>query len=197
MTNDRLFEEPDGATPIGGVDTRGLRQNHILTRAELNAAEQDNILAGLTWTRRLRRPDYLTEAFVLRLHKEMFGEVWRWAGHLRTHETNLGVVPHLIRPRLRAALDDVRYWVDQKAYGIDETALRLHHILVSVHPFPNGNGRHTRLMADLLVQQLGAPPFSWGGDDIGTMGELRSRYIASLKAADAHDIGPLLAFGRS
>ncbi|MEO8883664.1 MAG: mobile mystery protein B [Devosia sp.] len=192
-----LFDQPEGATPLGLIEAAGLLQTWIVTREELNAAEQTNILAGLDWARRRRRRDYLTEAFVQQLHKAMFGDVWRWAGTLRTREVNIGVPPHLIRQHLRVALDDVRYWTEHQTYEVYETAARLHHRLVSVHPFPNGNGGHTRLMADLLVQQLGAEPFTWGRHDLGNAGETRTRYIASLKRADDHDLAPLLAFARS
>ena len=69
--------------------------------------------------------------------------------------------------------------------------------MVWIHPFPNGNGRHTRMMADLLAQQLGARPFSWGGRDLAEASAVRSKYLAALRRADKHDLAPLLAFARS
>lgn len=192
-----LFDEPQGATPLAQAEMAGLRQAWISTRQDLNAAEQANILSALDWVQRQRYPDYLTEPFVFRLHQAMFGDVWNWAGTVRSREVNIGVPPHLIRQRLRSTLDDVRYWVAHESFSADEIAVRLHHLLVSVHPFPNGNGRHTRLMADLLVEQLGQEPFSWGRGELGSPSATRARYIASLKHADAHDLGALLAFARS
>jgi hypothetical protein len=52
-------------------------------------------------------------------------------------------------------------------------------------------------MADLLLIQLGCERFTWGSANVRNSGEARKRYIDALKAADNHDIGPLLAFARS
>ena len=131
------------------------------------------------------------------LHRRMFGDVWRWAGKFRTSEHNLGIPFYEIPVALRQLLDDVKTWIEYKSYPPDEIAARLHHRLVQIHPFPNGNGRHSRLMADLLVMSLGGERFSWGSANLQAIGDLRGRYIAALKAADNHDIGPLLAFARS
>ena len=98
---------------------------------------------------------------------------------------------------LRELLDDVKAFTGEKTYSPDEIAVRLHHHLVHIHPFPNGNGRHSRLIADLLIMQLGGERFTWGSANLQDADEMRKRYIASLKAADNHDLGPLLAFARS
>jgi Fic-DOC domain mobile mystery protein B len=127
----------------------------------------------------------------------MFGKVWRWAGHYRKTEKNLGVDPWRIGAGCAELFDTVRYWIETATYDSDELAVRLHHQLVSIHPFPNGNGRHSRLMADLLVTAIGGRPFTWGGGSLGQDGDLRRRYIAALQQADVHDIGPLLDFARS
>ena len=127
----------------------------------------------------------------------MFGEVWSWAGTYRRTARNIGVEAYRIQIEMAAMFDDVRYWLEKDTYPPDETAVRLHHRLVFIHPFPNGNGRHARLMADLLSERLGGKPFSWGGGALVSVGELRSRYIAALRVADGHDIKPLLAFARS
>lgn len=123
--------------------------------------------------------------------------VWAWAGDFRLTERNIGIDPHRITVDLHTTLDDALYWIDNAIYAPDEIAARLHHRLVVIHPFPNGNGRVTRLMADLLVIRLGREPFTWGRARLTDAGETRSLYIAALKAADAHDLGPLLAFARS
>jgi Fic-DOC domain mobile mystery protein B len=194
-----LFEEPDAATPLTPPEREGLRQSWMTTRSDLNAAEQDNIVKGAAWARRGRRDAaaLLDDRFALELHKRMFRDVWKWAGAYRQTERNLGIEPYRIPIEVRALFDDVRYQIANNSYPPDEIAVRLHHRLVAIHPFPNGNGRHTRLLADLLIDKLGGQPFSWGGSALTDEGELRSRYIAALKAADDHDIAPLLAFARS
>jgi Fic-DOC domain mobile mystery protein B len=127
----------------------------------------------------------------------MFGDVWRWAGRFRKSERNLGIVFYEIPVALRQLLDDSRAWIEYKTYPADEVAVRFHHRLVLIHSFPNGNGRHARLMADLLVMRLGGERFSWGSANLRDAETVRRRYVAALQAADDHDIGPLLAFARS
>jgi len=194
-----LFQEPDDATSLQPHDREGLRQSWITSRRDLNQAEEANIAKGFAWAsgRRLKPDDILTSDFVRTLHKQMFGEVWSWAGDFRTGDVNIGVQPHRTPVDLPAMLDDVKYWVDHKTFSPDEIAVRLHHKLAEIHPFPNGNGRNARLMADLLIQQLGGKPFSWGGSSLKTIGELRKRYVEALKTADNHDINPLIEFARS
>lgn len=189
--------DPPGATPLGPEELAGLRQNWITTRAELDEAEQANILAGLVWARRTRRRSLLSEAFIKALHRSMFGEVWSWAGSYRRRATNIGVAPHQISVALREHLDTAQYWMDSRPFPPDEIAVMVHHRLVQIHPFPNGNGRHTRLMADLVAEQLGRPVFTWGRSSLLAAGPVRSTYIKALRAADNHDIAALLAFARS
>ena len=195
-----LFQEPDDATPLAPAERDGLKLTWITTRADLNAAEQDNIDAGAAWAFRSRRANILTVAFSIALHRQMFGQVWDWAGHYRTTERNIGIAPYRIGTETAQLFDDAAFWVANETYEPDELALRLHHRLVFVHPFPNGNGRHARMMADLLIRRLGAPPFSWGSnrDDgvIHDIGELRKRYVSALRAADGNDYEPLIAFAR-
>jgi Fic-DOC domain mobile mystery protein B len=195
-----LFQEPDGATNLSPEDRRGLLQTWIVNRAELNAAEKRNILGGTAWARRRRgsKPeDILTDRYTKALHKRMFGDVWNWAGKYRERESNIGIKPHLISTEVTALFNDVLHWLEHKTYEPDELAVRLHHRLVAIHPFTNGNGRHTRLMADLLVERLGREPFTWGRHSLTEVGELRTNYVTVLKAADNHAIEPLLKFARS
>ncbi len=195
-----LFREPEDATPLEAEEREQLLQSWITHRADLNRAEETNILDGAAWARgrRSRRPEAILEArFVILLHKRMFGDVWKWAGAWRTTARNIGVDAWRIGTDVAALLDDARYWIEHATFPHDELAVRLHHRLVAIHPFPNGNGRHSRLMADLLVERLGATPFTWGGRSLADPGDLRRCYIAALRAADDHDIGPLLAFARS
>jgi len=195
-----LFGGPEDATLLEAEEREQLLQSWITHRADLNRAEEANILDGAAWARgrRSRRPaDLLSTGFVTLLHKRMFGDVWKWAGTWRSTARNIGVDAWRIGTDVPALLGDARYWVEHRTYPPDELAVRLHHRLVAIHPFPNGNGRHSRLMADLLVERLGGTPFSWGGRSLTDTGDLRRRYIAALRAADNHDIGPLLTFARS
>src|SRR5947208_15544430 len=170
---------------------------HIAYRSELNEDEQENIARAQDWALGRRRRDLLSEKYIKDLHKRMLGDVWRWAGKFRTTERNLGIPYYEIPVALRQLLDDVKAWIELGSHPPDEIAVRFHHRLVQIHPFPNGNGRHARLMADLLVMQLGGEQFSWGSANLQDAGAVRQRYIAALQAADDHDIGPLLAFARS
>ena len=194
-----LFNEPDDATPLAPEEREGLRQAWITLRSERNAAEQDNIVNGATWARRPRqvRRELLNDGFARTVHQRMFGDVWSWAGTYRLTERNIGVEAHRIANDTIMMFDDMRYWRDNNTLPADELAVRLHHRLVYIHPFPNGNGRHARLMADLLIKRLGREPFSWGGGTLHDVGELRTAYVEALRAADNHDIEPLLAFARS
>lgn len=192
-----LFAQPDDATPLDAEEREGLLQTWITTRADLNEAEQANIDEAVAWTRRRRSADLLTEGFVFELHKRMFGDVWSWAGSTRKTGKNIGIDPQQIHIQLGGLLRDAHYWTEHASFSPDEIAIRLHHGLVAIHPFPNGNGRHARLVADLLIGQLGGEPFSWGGGTLRDIGTLRSEYIAALQAADRHDFAVLLAFARS
>lgn len=196
--NDPLAQ-PEHATPLTPDERDGLLQSWITHRRDLNEAEEENILRGAVWARRRRnrRPaELLDETFVLVLNRQMFGRVWSWAGSYRRTERNLGIEAYRIPVEIAALLADARYWLEHGTFVPDELAVRLHHRLVAIHPFPNGNGRHARLVADLLIERLGGAAFSWGGGGIAETGLLRARYIAALRAADAHDIAPLLDFVR-
>jgi Fic-DOC domain mobile mystery protein B len=191
-----LFEEPDDATPLTPEEKRELIPAHIAYRSELNEAEQENIARAQDWAL-ARRRDLLTEKFIKDLHGRMLGDVWRWAGQFRTSERNLGIPHSEIPVAVRQLIDDTRFWIGHKTYPSDEIAVRFHHRLVHIHPFPNGNGRHARLMADLLVMSLGGERFSWGSANLKDAGAVRRRYIEALQAADNHDVGPLLTFAHS
>ena len=189
-------QRDDASTPLALEDLAGLIPSHIAFRRELNEAEQDNILRAQEWAL-ARKRDLLTEKFICDLHRRMLGDVWRWAGKFRTSERNLGVPYWTIPVELRNLLEDTKTWIACDSFPPDEIAVRFHHRLVQIHPFPNGNGRHSRLMADLLVMQSGRPRFSWGWESLLEKGGVRARYIAALHAADDHDIRTLVAFARS
>ncbi len=186
-----------GSTPLDPNEIDGLLPPHIGTQEELNQWEQANIGRALTWLASARRPDVLTEGFVRELHRRMFDSTWRWAGRFRATERNIGVAPEQIGLRLRNLLDDTRYWLQNGTYALDETASRFHHRLVAIHSFANGNGRHARLITDVLLTDHGAAPFSWGRSDLVHATDARYRYLAALRAADGGDLSALLAFVRS
>lgn len=191
------LQQSEGSTPLGPDELLGLKPPSIATQGDLNAAEEANILAAIVWTRRRRRRSPLTRDFVLDLHRRMFADVWDWAGKWRLRETNIGVAPHTVPARTEALLQDAAYWIEHSVYPPDELAVRFHHQLVLIHPFANGNGRHSRLMADVLAEQLGRPVFSWGSDSLVAANDTRRTYLLALRTADQHDIAPLLAFARS
>lgn len=203
--SDDLFAEPEGGTPLDPEDAAGLIPTWIATRSDLNTAEQENIARAFVWAERSRlmasRATLLTEDSMKTLHARMFGDVWRWAGTYRHHDTNMGANWPYISTQVRELLADVLAQTTDLGdlpWSADELAVRFHHRLVVVHPFPNGNGRHARLAADLLVRTLGQPVFSWGSQNPNTTGESRRAYLDALRTADAaFDYGPLLAFARS
>ena len=189
---------PDGASPLDPDEREGLRLTHITTREELNIFEHENIRAGMAWARRARPKQLVSVDFMRRLHQRMFGDVWRWAGEFRQSNKNIGASRETIGIALRQLCDDVNFWLEHRTYAPDEIAARFHHRLVAIHPFPNGNGRHARLITDLLLEKrLDRPRFTWGSTDLEQRGEARKRYIAALQAADRGDYAPLLAFARS
>lgn len=193
---DPLGPQDDAATPLSPQEREGLIPSYITLRGELNAAEQENILEAEGWAFRRRR-DVLDETFLNNLHWRMYGRVWRWAGQYRRSDKNIGVDWPTILQHLRQRLDDARFWVEHDSYGPDEIAAQFHHKLVWIHCYPNGNGRHGRLAADLLVVSMGRPRFSWGRANLVDVSETRKLYVAALRAADGHDMAPLLEFVRS
>lgn len=190
------LDYPPGATPLDADELACLIPGHITTQGELNEWEQLNILQGDAWAQRQRK-DIVDEAFVRQLHKQMFGETWSWAGGFRKSDKNIGVEWQQVGVKLHDLLNDIRYQIDHAVYPHDEIAARFHHRLVLIHPFPNGNGRHARLMADLLIKKLGRARFTWGSKSLTEATETRRRYIDALRAADKGNIELLLSFVRS
>ncbi|GMQ75671.1 MAG: mobile mystery protein B [Gammaproteobacteria bacterium] len=189
-------EQDDASTPLAEEDREQLIPSYITLRSELNDAEQSNILEAEEWAF-ARKRDVPDEHFLTDLHRRMFGRVWQWAGTFRHSNKNIGVDAYRIPSDLRQLMDDCSYWIEHETYEPDEIAARFHHRLVLIHPFPNGNGRHARMAADLLLVALDRPRFSWGRVNLVDASETRETYIAALRAADNHDIGPVLEFVRS
>lgn len=151
----------------------------------------------MLWAWRSRSKDMVSERFIRQLHKKMFGDVWRWAGEFRRSNKNIGVSREMIGIELRNLCEDVNYWIEHETFSADEIAARLHHRLVAIHLFPNGNGRHARMLTDVLLEKkLGAVRFSWGGEDITKANDCRQDYIRALQKADGDDYSLLLTFVR-
>ena len=193
---DPLVPVGDGHTELSEEDRVGLIPTHIATRGELFDAEQTNIAEALL-RRRPTLTQLLDDQYLRELHKAMFNQVWKWAGRYRHTETNIGIDPNRIPVEVRALADDATGWVEYGTYEPDELAVRFHHRLVTIHPFPNGNGRHGRIAADYLIAALRREPLSWGAGLNVHTDELRAGYRQALRHADDGDIADLLAFARA
>jgi Fic-DOC domain mobile mystery protein B len=193
-----MIEYSDGATPLDYDDLEGLLLTHITTRAELDRWEMENIHQATLWTEGLKKKDILNIDFLCRLHKEMFSTVWKWAGKFRKSDKNIGISSNEIAVEMQTLCDDAKAWLEFNTYPPDEFAARFHHRLVFIHPFVNGNGRHARLMADLILEKiLNTTAFSWGSVSLVKPSQARKEYIDALRRADDHDYSLLLKFVRS
>lgn len=190
------YDDPEGATPLDPDELEGLKFTHITMRGELDELEQSNIQSGLLWLERRRSKDILDSQFLRKLHKQLFGDVWSWAGTFRTREKNIGIDPIMIGIELQRLLDDARYWAENKTYIPLEAAALFHHRLVQIHAFPNGNGRHARISTDLyLSEYFNNGHIDWNdGQSLTYNSERRDEYIAALRAADAYDFDLLFKF---
>lgn len=193
-----LASASDGNTPLSLEELADLIPN-LATTEELNEWERENILRAREWAvgDRTAAVNMPSDDYVHKLHAKMFDQTWKWAGEYRRTEKNLGVPAHEIRERLMALFGDARYWIENNTYSPDEVAVRFHHRLVLIHPFPNGNGRHARLIADIIAMKLGRPAFTWGSANLVKEGEARTAYLEAIRAADDGDIQPLLNLARS
>jgi Fic-DOC domain mobile mystery protein B len=188
-----------GQTPLDEDEKEGLLIKTISTREELDEFEQANIEQAVEWTLRNRftKDQILKEEFLLLVHRKMFSEVWEWAGTIRKSNKNIGVDKFQIPVELRKLTDDCRYWIENKTHDPDGIAIRFSHRLVKIHVFPNGNGRHSRLVADIMISNIfNLPVFTWGGSDLTGKSAIRDEYLEALYAADEGNIGPLVGFSR-
>ncbi len=195
-----IIEYIDGQTPIDEDEKAGLLIDSITSRAELNEFEQFNIEKAIEWilSKSFSSETILSESFIKELHRRMFNEVWEWAGSFRKTNKNIGVDKFEIGVSLKNLLDDSIYWLKNNTYRDEEFAIRFKHRLVQIHCFPNGNGRHSRLMADIIVNQLFKKAiFTWGSGDLNKLGNTREKYIKAVQQADNGNINPLLDFSRS
>lgn len=193
------LDDTEGQTPLAEEEKEGLKIKSISTQGELDEFEQLNIEKAVEWTiRKTFKPEkLLTEKFIKELHQKMFGDVWKWAGTFRKTEKNIGIAWPRIGVELKILLEDAKFWIDHQVYAPAEMAIRFKHRLVSIHCFANGNGRHSRMMADLLMESVFKEEiFSWHQSNLLQANEIRSAYINALKAADQGDFKPLLEFAK-
>jgi len=194
------LEYVDGQTPLDEDEKEGLLIPTIATRGELDEFEQQNIEKAILWTlkRSFKTEVILTEKFIKDVHRRMYGDVWAWAGEFRKTDKNLGIDKWQIPTELKYLLDDAKFWIDNNTYPAEEIAVRFKHRIVSIHCFANGNGRHSRLMADIIIEKVFKQPvFTWGAANLIKHGDTRKAYLIAIKAADAGDIKPLIRFARS
>lgn len=195
-----VFQYTNGQTPLDEEEKMGLKIKSISTQGELDEFEQFNIEEAIRWTieTKFKLHQILTEQFIRKVHRKMFDDVWNWAGEFRKTDKNIGVKWNLVSVELKILLDDVRFWIEHETYSKTEIAIRFKHRLVSIHCFPNGNGRHSRLMADIVhASILQLEVFSWSRNSILKPSEARSSYILALRKADRGNIQPLIDFAVS
>ena len=193
------LEYINGQTPLDPDEMEGLKIPTITTRGELDEFEQLNIEKAVEWTlkNKFKKERILTEEFIKNLHKRMFGDVWNWAGEFRTTNKNIGVDKFMIPIELKNLIEDTKYWIKNNTFQPDEIAIRFNHRIVKIHLFPNGNGRHSRLIGDILINHVfDQKVFSWGGKNLQTKGEARTKYLDALRYADNNDYTKLLEFAR-
>ena len=188
-----------GQTPLDEGEKEGLKIKSITTQGELDELEQLNIEKAVEWTihTKLKPSRILTEKFIKDLHRRMYSDVWKWAGQFRQTEKNIGIKWSQIGVELRQLLDDTLFWVEHEIYSPEEIAIRFKHRLVSIHCFPNGNGRHSRLMADILMESVfDQEVFTWHQSNMVHADETRAAYIQALQKADNREIQPLIDFAK-
>ena len=193
------FEYIKHQTALDEDEKEGLLIKSISTRAELDEFEQQNIERAIAWSmkRQFKISEILSEDFVHKLHKKMFDQTWRWAGEYRKSNKNIGVDKFYIGVEVRNLLDDCKFWIENQSFSPDEIAIRFKHRMVHIHPFPNGNGRHSRLIADILIEHgFGLPFFTWGGGSLASKSDLRKEYLHALFEADKDNYEPLIKFAR-
>jgi len=194
------LEYINGQTPLDEEEKLGLKIETISTREELDEFEQKNIEEVIQWlfSQKLNAKSILTEEFIRKLHKRMYGEVWSWAGEFRKTDKNIGIDKWQIPTELKKLLGDILYWIDHETYKPEEIAIRFKHRIVSIHCFPNGNGRHSRLLADIVMSKIyDLPEFTWGSGNLAEEEGDRESYISAGREADKNNFTPLLAFAKS
>ncbi|MFD1553997.1 mobile mystery protein B, partial [Putridiphycobacter roseus] len=187
----------DGQTPLDEEEKEGLKIKSITTQGELDEFEQLNIEKAVEWTihANLKPEKILTEKFVKDLHKKMYSDVWKWAGQFRKSNKNIGIEWTQIGIELKTLLDDTKYWINNKTFPPEEISIRFKHRIVAIHCFPNGNGRHSRMIADIVMEYIfKLEIFSWNQSNMVKADDTRKKYIVALRKADQGDVTELIKF---
>ena len=190
----------DGQTPLDEEETEGLKIKSITTQGELDEFEQLNIEKAVEWTihANLKPERILTEKFIKDLHTEMYGDVWKWAGRFRNSNKNIGIEWTQIGTELKTLIDDAKFWIDNKTFPPEEVSIRFKHRIVAIHCFPNGNGRHSRMIADIIMENVfGLDIFSWNKSNMVKADDTRKKYIVALRKADKGDLSELIKFANN
>ena len=191
------LEYTDGQTPLDEDEKEGLKIKAITTQKELDEFEQLNIEKAIEWTihANLNLEKILSEKFIKNLHKKMYGDVWKWAGEFRKSDKNIGIKWTQIGIELKNLIDGAKYWIENKTYSPEEISIRFKHKIVAIRCFPNGNGRHSRMLADIIMESIfGEKIFTWHQSNMVKADETRKLYISTLKEADNGNIKPLIEF---
>jgi Fic-DOC domain mobile mystery protein B len=187
------FEFPEGATPI--LDCSGLIPIWVHHCSDLNRVEAENIMkAQRKFLRGAIDPpqNWFRVDELQNIHREMFKNVWEWAGKYRKSMTSIGIKPNLIPIQLGEFCLEVLSWFQYPTeLTFVEMAARVHHRLVSIHPFENGNGRFSRLIADRFLLACRCLHPIWPAQ-LNREGVARKDYIQTLKSADQGDYVPLI-----
>ena len=189
----------DGQTPLNENEIEGLLIDTITTQEELDEHEQLNIEQAVQWIilNKFKLETILTEKFIKKVHKKMFDNTWRWAGIFRKSEKNLGVEWIKIGIELKYLIDDTKYWIENKTFSADQIAIRFKHRIVQIHCFSNGNGRHSRIMADIIIEMIFKKYiFTWHYSNMVKGDAIRKKYIIAVQEADKGNIYPLIDFAR-
>ncbi len=183
-----------GETPLD--DISGLKLKHIRTVSGRADVEFENMALAID-KYLTRAPSRRTAPFslrwMLRVHREMFGNVWTWAGKRRTTDgLTLGVPAIRVEIALEELSRDLSLWRDAPI-GRQEEAAILHHRAVSIHPFLDCNGRWARMLSRIWQLQHTGDYTRWPETELFQgQSSLRPAYIRALQEADAGDMTALI-----
>lgn len=195
MKKNHNIIDRDGSTPLDHDQILGIRFSHLTTMGELDELEDINIQKGLEWLNHQKEVEYLSISFLCKLHEKLFCDVWKWAGKFRTREVNISKYKaYDVAPQLKNFFEDVKLWINSGKMSWDEISAEMHHRLVSIHPFPNGNGRTTRIYVEYVQKRNNRSITSWMASLSHSPTKRRDMYIQALRSADKGDFGPLIEF---
>ena len=181
---DFLFKDRGGQTPLPPELQKGLISKNVQTIGELDEYEEQNIAEGMVWLED-SNANSLNYSFWLRLHKKLFGNVWNWAGEIRSHDLGNAdfLYPEKVRPALMQLIGDAEYWFKNDTYPKKETIARIHEKLLTIHPFANGNGRWSRILTEYICKQNKIDIPKWNLKSKDDPQKRRKEYIEAVELA--------------